>query len=402
MGLKPANMFVKIFLFCFLFFASLLSIVAQTQPIINAQAGVVMDATTGTILFEKNGDIVIPPASLAKLMTIHIALNEVAAGNATLDEIVPLPRQSWAIHQPIGSSLMFLASGQIVTLRELILGLSIHSGNDAAVAVALRFAPSVEAFAEKMNQEARLFGLSTTHFVEPSGISEYNLTTAKEFARLSQFYIKLHPETLQEYHSVPEFSYPKVENFPPDYRYRINTITRQNRNNLLRTFEGLDGLKTGYIDESDYNIALTAERNNTRFIVVILGAPTIRERDDDGRTLLDWGFENFKTLRPEVTPLPPVRIWKGKENFLDINAIGVSDFTVEINRGDNLYWETELADQIIAPIPVESYIGTLILSDDLGELRRYPLVTSIEAERGGFFKRLWDSIKLFFQSFNKK
>ncbi|MDR0561507.1 MAG: D-alanyl-D-alanine carboxypeptidase [Spirochaetaceae bacterium] len=388
------------------FAALVFSLNAQEEipgPIISSQAAALLDVATGTLIFDKNGDQIIPPASLAKLMTIHIALKDVNAGKAVLDEVIDLPRQSWAVNQPPRSSLMYLAAGHIVTLRELLLGLAIPSGNDAAVAVGLRFAPSVDAFAERMNQEARQFGLTMTHFVEPSGVSEYNLTTAKEFARFCREYVNLHPEALQEYHSVREFAYPKPENLPYVYRSRPNTYIRHNNNTLLGVFPGVDGLKTGYIDESKYNIALTAERDQTRFVAVILGAERIRDRDDDGKKLLDWGFAHFKTLRPTPEPLPPLRIWKGKKDTVEIGTDEPMIFTIAADRGNRLRWQTEnIADPLIAPLSAGSQIGELVLYDEAGELRRFPLCTAVEIEQGGFFKRFWDGIRLFFRSLKTK
>ncbi|MDR0525302.1 MAG: D-alanyl-D-alanine carboxypeptidase [Spirochaetaceae bacterium] len=387
-----------------LFWGTLLFLTPQEPipgPAITSQAAVLLDAATGTLLFDKNGDQIIPPASLAKLMTMHIALKEVAEGKAELNEVINLPRESWANNQPPRSSLMYLGAGHIVTLRELLLGLAIPSGNDAAVAVGLRFAASIDAFAERMNQEARDLGLRMTQFVEPSGVSEYNLTTAKEFAWFCREYITLHPETLREYHSVRDFEYPKAENLPP--RTRLNTAIRHNSNSLLGTFDGADGLKTGYIDESGYNIALTAERNDTRFVAVILGGPNTRTRDDDGRKLLDWGFEHFKTLRPAPAPVPPRRVWKGKTDTVGAAGDEIMPFTVRIERGNNLRWETEdLTDPLIAPLAAGAQIGDFVLYDDTGELQRFPLRTLFEVEQGGFFKRLFDGIRLFFRSLKSK
>jgi D-alanyl-D-alanine carboxypeptidase (penicillin-binding protein 5/6) len=373
-----------------------------------SQAGALIDAATGTLLWAKNGDMVIPPASLTKLMTIHIALNEVAAGRAELDEIVTLSRASWAINQPPRSSLMFLAAGQTVSLRELLLGLAIPSGNDAAVAVALRFAPSVEEFAARMNQEAQRLGMTQTSFVEPSGISEYNLTTALEYARFCREYLRFHPETLAELHSVREFAYPKVENVGERYRDRPGTIVQYNHNTLLiEGFAGVDGLKTGYIDEAGYNIALTAERLDTRFIAVILGATSTRARDDDGRKLLTWGFNHFRTLRPLTPPLEPVQIWKGKTGTVRLipvegEAAGdgrfALEFTTYTDRGEGLRWETMVDDPLIAPLPAGTAVGDLVLYDTMGELRRVTLVTAEPLEQGGFFKRLWHAIQLFLRS----
>ncbi|MDR2259084.1 MAG: serine hydrolase, partial [Treponema sp.] len=161
-----------------------------------SRSAVLMDAATGTVLYVKNPDEEIPPASLTKLMTMHIVFEEAAARNISLDKVLSPPRESWAVNQPPRSSLMFLAAGQRTSIRELLLGLAVPSGNDAAVAAALTFAPTVRDFTALMNREARRLGLAKTRFVEPSGISEYNATTAAEFARFCREYIRLHPESL--------------------------------------------------------------------------------------------------------------------------------------------------------------------------------------------------------------
>jgi D-alanyl-D-alanine carboxypeptidase (penicillin-binding protein 5/6) len=382
-------------------------------PVLASRAAALMDAATGAVLYNKNGNAVISPASLTKLMTIHIALEEVAGGRASLDEIVDLPRQSWSVNQPPRSSLMYLSQGQQVSLRELLLGLAVSSGNDAAVAVALRFAPDIGSFAERMNREGRRLGMTATRFVEPSGISEYNFTTAMEFASFCREYLSLHPEALRDYHSVAEFAYPKAENVAEPYRRDPKTRVQRNRNALLGEVEGVDGLKTGYIDEAGYNIALTAERGGTRFVAVILGAPASpggdRVRDEDGRMLLEWGFENFRTLRT-VSPSPePARVWKGRINQVELvpadgegEALGADSgyawtLTTYAGRGNSPRWETELTGPLIAPLPAGSTAGTMILSDEFGELRRIPLITAAEVERGNFFKRFWDGARLFFK-----
>jgi D-alanyl-D-alanine carboxypeptidase (penicillin-binding protein 5/6) len=373
-------------------------------PEILSQSAVLLDAVTGTVLYNKNGDDLIPPASLTKLMTIHIALEEIAEGRAEPDEIVSLPRQSWSINQPPRSSLMLLAAGQRVSLWELLLGMAVPSGNDAAVAVALRFAPSVEDFAERMNREARGFGMTKTRFVEPSGVSEDNITTAMEYASFCRDYLARHPDVLRDLHSQAEFAYPKRENVAEAYRDDPHTIVHRNRNNLLGAVDGVDGFKTGYIDESGYNIALTAERDGTRFIAVLLGAPAsaagIRIRDDDSRNLLEWGFDNFKTLGVPAPPLEPARVWKGRANRTGLVPAGGMGanwvFTTYAGRGGSLRWETELAEPLIAPLPAGAEAGTIALWDEFGELKRVPLLTTDAVEQGHFFRRLWDSIRLFF------
>jgi D-alanyl-D-alanine carboxypeptidase (penicillin-binding protein 5/6) len=375
-------------------------------PELSSRAAAVIDAATGTPVYYKNPDEEIPPASLTKLMTMRLVLKEAAAGRLSLDEVITPPRESWYRNQPYRSSLMYLAEGQKVSIRELLLGLAIPSGNDAAVALALRLAPTVDDFAAMMNREAESLGLVKTRFVEPSGISEYNVTTVREFAAFCKIYLEEHPETLEDYHTVREFAYPGVENVAAASRSNPETRRHYNHNNLLGNVEGVDGLKTGYIDEAGYNIALTAEREGTRFIAVLLGAPAQwggdRLRDEDGRRLLEWAFSRYKTVRPLSPELEPVRVWKGKADFAELAAAEPLEFTASVERAEKLYFRTELADPLVAPLPAGSPAGELILYDAFGELRRIPLVITAEAEQGGFFKRIWDSIRMFFKMINKK
>lgn len=373
-------------------------------PRVLSRSALIMDVNTGVVLYEKNADLEIPPASLTKLMTIHLALKDVAAGRVSLDDLVDLPRQTWAVNQSPGSSLMFLGPGQRVTLRELILGMAVASGNDAAVATALHLAPTVKDFVLRMNAEAQSMGLVKTHFADPAGISALNSTTAREYALFCQQYLKLHPEALAQYHSVREFSYPKPENLPESYRNRPGTITQRNRNLLLDTIEGVDGLKTGFINESGYNIALTAQRNGTRFLAVLLGGPGSgsaqggRFRAQDGENLLTWGFENFKTLKPELPSLGPVRVYKGDKAELNVVSAESLAKTVRLDRGTNLRYKIEYPATLIAPIPKGTRVGELIISDDKGELERLTLQANETVQRGNIFVQIIDSLKLLYHS----
>ncbi|MCL2878621.1 MAG: D-alanyl-D-alanine carboxypeptidase [Treponema sp.] len=401
--------------------AALLPLI-ENAPEIVSRAAVVLDAATGTLLYAKNPYDEIPPASLTKLMTMHLVQNEINAGRADLDETVSITPESWAINQPRGSSLMFLGPGQTCTLRDIMLGLAVCSGNDAAIAAALACAPTVDDFVSMMNSEALRLGFTVTRFTEPSGISEHNITCAAEFAYLCRYYLAMHPQALEMFHSVREFSWPRPENVAPNFRDDPHTITQYNRNNLLRTYPGVDGMKTGYIDESGYNIALTAERNGTRFIAVILGAPTGRSgeriRDDDGRRLLDWAFANFKTVYPEIGKLKETRLWKGKEktvhfklaqpdplaagaaftsgNTAFIAPAGSAAFTAPANRAQSLWVSYEFTDPLIAPLPADYPAGSLIISDEQSELYRVQLLTDKVYERGNIFRRIWDSLRLLF------
>ena len=369
-------------------------------PEIASRSAVLIDAETGTVLYSKKPHEEIPPASLAKLMTIHLVLNEIDAGKASFDELIPIGRESWSQSQPLRSSLMFLAPGQTVTLKEILLGLAVSSGNDAAVAAALRLAPSTADFAAMMTAEARRLGMVKTLFVEPSGISENNSTTAAEMAMFCQEYIRLHPNALADLHSVAEFAYPREENVSEVFRVRPNTIVQANRNNLLKTFPGVDGLKTGYIDEAGYNIAVTAERNNTRFIAVIMGAPAApggdRIRDRDSEKLLAWAFENFKTIRPAIDPVKPVKLWKGREKNVTLRPLEPLSFTAPSGRAGMLQYSVIINEPLIAPLPADYPSGWVVFSDGSGELHRVRLYTAKAYRQGSIFVRLWHSIRLFF------
>jgi D-alanyl-D-alanine carboxypeptidase (penicillin-binding protein 5/6) len=251
-----------------------------------------------------------------------------------------------------------------------------------------------------MNAEAARLGLRETRFVEPSGISEDNWTTAVEFAAFCREYIGLHPYSLGDFHSVLEFAYPVAANVAPPLRSNVRIWRQRNHNALLGLVEGVDGLKTGYIDEAGYNIALTAARQETRLVAVILGAPVrggSRIRDADGERLLDWGFDNFKTIWPDTPEIPPARIWKGALTWAEAVPAEPLPFTALSGRGQELSWETVLDYPLIAPLKQGDRLGTLALSDREGELRRIPLLAGEDLEQGNIFIRAWDSLRLFFR-----
>ncbi|MDR0319894.1 MAG: D-alanyl-D-alanine carboxypeptidase [Treponema sp.] len=405
-------MYKIISLFCFIFcspffaFAQFFSTppalvpYLQTAPEVISRSAVLIDARTGALLYSKNPDAEICPASLTKLMTMHLAMRAIKEGKASFDELIPITVESWAQSQPPHSSLMFLAPGQIVSLREILLGLAVASGNDAAVAAALRLAPSMEEFAKLMTAEARSMGLSVTRFAESSGISQENITTAREFAAFCRRYLILYPTSLEDFHSVPVLSYPMAANVQEGGRNAPGTITQDNRNVLLKSFPGVDGLKTGFIEESGYNIALTAQREQTRFLLVILGAPSQRGgayiRDTDGANLLSWAFDNFKTVYPQIGKIENARLWKGREDTAEFVIFGSPEFTAPVSRASSLYFETSIPKRLIAPIPAGAPVGELVISDEYGELRRLPLYAAKNYEKGNIFKRIWHSICLIF------
>lgn len=275
---------------------------------IYAESAILIDALTGSILYEKNADEIIPPASMTKIVEMYVVLDAVNNGEISLDDIVPLPKDSWAINLPLDASKMFLGENQTVTLRELLLGLSICSGNDASIAVAKYVSGTMEAFVEKMNTVVKNLGLTKTHFVESSGYSELNKTTAREFAIIAKSYINRFPYALEEFHAQRKISYPQEHNLPSYLKNSpVNqTINQYNTNKLLGKLEGCDGLKTGFINESGYNIALTAKRDDMRFISITMRGPGTNTpegnffRVKDGTELMEFAFSSFYNFVPKT------------------------------------------------------------------------------------------------------
>ena len=271
-----------------------------------AGSAILIDASNGCVLFEKNADAIIPPASIAKLFVMYIVFKDAAEGKISLDDVVPLPERSWAINMPKDASLMFLGQGQIVTLRELLKGLAVASGNDAALAVADYISGSTKAFVERMNEECAALGLEHTHFVEPSGYDEHNLTTARELAAFCCEYIKRFPQSVEEFHSAPSIKYPMGKNLPSWQKDRgdSSAIYQKNTNPLLGVMEGCDGIKTGFIYESRYNLALTAKRNGVRYISVTMMGTGVGSKQGnagrvhDGTEMMEWAFQSFADFNP--------------------------------------------------------------------------------------------------------
>ena len=280
---------------------------------IGAESAIVINMANGNILYEKNPDEIIPPASMTKIAVMYVVFQEIKKGTVSLKDVVPLPENTWACNMPPHSSLMFLGRNQIVTLEELLLGLAVCSGNDASYAIAEYICGGMEPFIQRMNEEVKALGLKNTHFIETSGYSELNTTTAREMATLSRVYIKEFPESLKKFHSALSFSYPKEHNLAPEDKGKPRAqdfsqglpenitmeIYQKNTNPLLGKLSGCDGLKTGYIDESGYNLALTAVRNGMRILSVTMKGPGNNTQEGqagrvkDGTTIMEWAYSTF-------------------------------------------------------------------------------------------------------------
>ncbi|MDX9800240.1 MAG: D-alanyl-D-alanine carboxypeptidase family protein [Spirochaetia bacterium] len=376
--------------------------VQEDQPQINCRSAVLYDVVSGTLLYEKNSDEIIPPASMTKLMSLHLLFNAVDAGKLSLDTLIPVSRAASFKSSPPGSSLMFLEEGQKVTLLEIMKGLAVSSGNDAGVAAAEAVSGSLAEFIRLMNSEAKKLGLEKTYFADSSGYSSKNQTTARDFARFCMIYLEKHPNALSLLHSLPDFTYPKRDNIPPGGKSTYGFITQKNNNILLGSLEGVDGLKTGYIDESGYNIALTAERNGRRLLAVTMGGEKengIFNRAIDGAVLLSYGFYYFKTFYPLLPDMPPRKVFKGKSGRAAVTA-SVPAVTLprdSSGSAENLNWRITWEGPLAAPFDKGRKAGEITLLDSVGSvIFTRPITTVSGVEKGSWIKQAFDSILLFF------
>lgn len=245
----------------------------NTWAKLGVRAAVLMNMNTGRILYEQNAHVRIPPASLTKIMTMYIALDRVSTQKLSLAKPVRVSHAATST----GGSRMNLKTGETLPLDTLLIGMAVASGNDASMAVAQHVSTSSGSFVTLMNKKAASLGMPHTTFKTPHGLpAKGQLTTARDMLTLARSYLRVHPAAIR-YHSIPAL--------------RHNGVLMHNTNTLLGVVDGLDGLKTGWIAESGYNLIFTAKRGNTRLLGVILGGATREQRDIEARHLIEAGFQ---------------------------------------------------------------------------------------------------------------
>ena len=356
-----------------------------SPPTINADSYLLVDFDTGAVLVEHNPDLQLPPASLTKLMTAYILAEEVALGRLALDDTVRVSRNAWS-QNPVfnGSSLMWIEPGKSVTVAELERGIVISSGNDATVAIAEHIAGSEAAFVDLMNRYAEEMGLTRTHFENSHGLPHPDhLSTARDLATTAVAAIRDHPERYAVY---------------KEQSYTYNDITQYNRNHLLREDPSVDGLKTGYTRVAEYGLVASAQREGMRLVSVVMGSSSTASRKAETRSLLNYGFRFFETLRP-LTPeasLSEARVWKGQSKQV---ALGVTDEVVlTLPRSTaSIDTQVEVDEPLVAPLDVNDVVGRVTLLRDGEVVSEVPLRVLQRVEPAGFFARLWDAIVLWFQ-----
>ena len=355
-------------------------------PKLPADAYFLMDATTGQVLVDHNGDLSLPPASLTKIMTSYVLAEEVDAGRASLDDMIKVSRNAWSQNPAFrGSSLMWIEPGNPVSLGDLERGVVISSGNDASVAVAEHLAGTESSFVDVMNQLGAELGLDNTVYRNPHGLPHpEHRTTARDLATLSVALINGHPEHYKIY---------------KEQSFTYNGIKQYNRNSLLRSDASVDGLKTGYTSEAGYGLVASAQREDMRLVAVVLGSASKRTRASENSSLLNYGFRFFQNLRPlsaEVTLVEP-RVWKGATESLHAGVLESVVLTVPRER-TAVDITLMVNDQLEAPLSRGDVIGNVQVVRGGEVLFETPLLVLEAVPSGGFFKRLMGALILWFQN----
>ncbi len=356
-----------------------------SPPQLAAKSYVLMDHASGKVLVENNGDERLPPASLTKLMTAYIATLEIRKGKIGEEDLVPVSEHAWRTGGAAsGGSTMFLPLNSQVKVDDLLHGIIIQSGNDASIALAEYIAGSEDAFADMMNETAEKLGMKNSHFMNATGLPHpEHYSSAHDMAILARAIINEDAEHYAIY-SQKDFFW--------------NNIKQGNRNLLLYRDKTVDGLKTGHTEEAGFCLVASAVREGARMITSVFGTANESARAAETQKLLTYGFRFFetKTFYQRGAELAKAQVWKGATR--EVKAGLASDLSLTLPKGqmDKLQASMSLNPQLVAPIKQGDVIGSVQVK--LGEevVHSADLVALEAVEEGGFFRRLWDGIRLFF------
>lgn len=366
--------------------ANALPVIIPSPPNINAKAYVLMDVQSGKIIAEKNMNKRRPPASLTKLMTLYIASKAIANGTISLTDKVRVSKQAWST----GGSRMFLKLGSRVSVKDLIDGIIVASGNDACVALADYIGGNQSSFVNLMNKTAKQLGMNNSHFTDPTGLP--------------------HPDHYSTAHDLAILARAIIIDFPQDYKWykqkwiTWNDIRQPNRNRLLWRDPYVDGMKTGHTKEAGYCLVVSGKQNGQRLLSVVLGAPTDAARNNDSQALLTWGFRFFEThkLYAAQATLDTPRVWMGETKHIPAGV--KKDFYVTIPKGtyNKLKATTVLDKQLQAPITKGQQIGEIKVTISGKKVASTPLIALKADPIGNFWDRFRDHVSLFFSHWFSK
>jgi len=367
-------------------FFLLLSICAFAQaavpqpPSVIGRSWLVGDLTSGQVLASRAAEERVEPASLTKLMTAYVVFQAVRDKKLSLDQQARVSERAWRVP----GSRMFLQPGRAATVDQLIRGMVIQSGNDACIVLAEAVAGTEDIFVQLMNREAGRLGMKNSHFTNVSGLPDArHYSTAQDLYVLAAALIRDFPELYGEYYSQKEFRY--------------NNISQPNRNRLLWIDPSVDGVKTGYTEAAGYCLVASSKRGERRLLSVLLGSNSEAARAQESQKLLNWGFQFFDAvkLHSAGAPVKALDVYKGAEGAVKAGFRDDLFVTVPKGEADKLKAELLSEQPLLAPVAQGQRVGTLRISFDGKPLGEYPVVALETVPVAGFFRRAWDTLRLW-------
>lgn len=347
----------------------------------NAKSAILIEVSSGNILYEKNINEKLPVASLTKMMSQILILEEVEKGNLKWDEKITTSSNA----SGYGGTQIYLETGEVMTAEDLMKGISMASANDATVALAEKIAGTEEKFVQMMNKKAKELGLKNTNFMNPTGLDEENHYS-------SAYDLSIIAKELMKHKEIFRFSSLYEDYLREDTNNKFWLV---NTNRLVRLYDGADGLKTGFTDNAGYTMAVTAKRDNMRLLAIVLGENESKVRNKEVTELLDYGFNTYKVIpvRKKNEVIDTVKVEKGNLNKADV--ILKEDANVLIKKGDleKTYKEKIIIDDIKLPLKKGSKVGTLELYNNGKKIGEFDLITNKEVTKRKLLPTLLENLK---------
>ncbi|MFN3614327.1 MAG: D-alanyl-D-alanine carboxypeptidase family protein [Rubrimonas sp.] len=337
-----------------------------------ARAAIVVDLESGAILLEKNADQPLPPASMSKLMTLFMVFEALDEGRLSLDDMLPVSETAWRK----GGSKMFVRVGDRISVRDLLHGVTVQSGNDACIVLAEGLAGSEEAFARQMNARAREIGLTNSNFLNATGWpDEGHVMSVRDLATLAGLIVKRFPQ-FHPLFSIREFTW--------------EGITQQNRNPLLYLDIGATGMKTGHTEAAGYGLTATAERDGRRVALVVAGLSSVNERRIETEKLMNWAYREFRTgaLYQAGERIADAEVWIGARDMVGLTTVEDVVITAPVAQANEISARIRYQGPVAAPIAQGQQIAELIVETPGVGPVVYPLVAAEDVPEGGLLKRM--------------
>lgn len=352
-----------------------------------ATVAFMQDMNTGAILYAKNPDQQVPPASLAKMMTVYTVFDMVKRGDVKLDQKITFQPEAWKQWHAQGST-MFLAPGEQVSVSNLLLGIITLSGNDACIAIAEGLSGTEQAFVQRMNENAKKLGLTGSHFGTANGWPDNGVThvTARDMVKLAEATIRDFPNLYKQFYAKPDFTWGQTMSG--------NAITQENRDPLLGRVPGADGLKTGHTEESGYSVVGSAQQNGRRIVMMMGGMTSFNQRIQQSVAFMNWGFHAWadKTLAPKGKIVETAEVQGG--DTTTVGLVAPQDVAVTIPSGSSPDMQIKVIYQgpIQAPIKAGQHIADIVVTTPDTGAQTMPLVAAKDVGKAGFFRRAWNGL----------